>query len=50
MDSGSDGHIWLHQKGATKHFPYTERQMEKSYTTSTGVVQTKGHAKIAMKF
>ena len=34
LDSGSDGDIWFHKKGATKHFPYTERQMAKSYYTS----------------
>ena len=50
MDSGSDGDIWFHRKGATKRFPYTERQMAKSYHTSAGIFQTKGKAKFAMKF
>ena len=37
LDSGSDGGIWFHQKGATKCFPYTEKQMAKSYHTSAGI-------------
>jgi hypothetical protein len=37
LDSGSDGDIWFHKKGATKRFPYTERQTAKSYHTSAGV-------------
>lgn len=50
LDSGSDGDIWFHKKGATKRFPYTERQMAKSYHTSAGVFQTKGQAKFELKF
>jgi hypothetical protein len=50
LDSGSDGDIWFHRKGATKRFPYTERQVVKSYHTSNGVFQTKGQAKFEMKF
>ena len=50
LDSGSDGDIWFHRKGATKRFPYTERQVVKSYHTSNGVFQTKGQAKFDMKF
>jgi hypothetical protein len=50
LDSGSDGDIWFHQKGATKCFPYTERKMAKSYHTPAGIFQTKGQAKFAMKF
>jgi hypothetical protein len=50
LDSGSDGDIWFHRKGATKRFPYTERQVVKSYHTSAGVFQTKGQAKFDMKF
>ena len=41
LDTGSDGDIWFHRKGATKRFPYTERQVVKSYHTSAGVFQTK---------
>ena len=50
LDSGSDGDIWFHRKGATKRFPYTERQVVKSYHTSAGVFHTKGKAKFVMKF
>ena len=50
LDSGSDGDIWFHRKGATKRFPYTERQVVKSYHTSAGVFHTKGQAKFEMKF
>ena len=35
-DSGSDGDIWFHRKGATKRFPYTERQVVKSYILQLG--------------
>jgi hypothetical protein len=37
-------------EGATKRFPYTERQMAKSYHTSAGVFHTNGQAKFKMKF
>ena len=50
LDSGSDGDIWFHSKGTTKRFPYSERQMVKSYHTSNGNFQTKGQAKFEMKF
>ena len=50
LDTGSDGDIWFHRKGATKRFPYTERQVVKSYHTSAGVFHTKGQAKFEMKF
>jgi hypothetical protein len=44
LDSGSDGDIWFHKIGATKLFPYTERQMAKSYHTSAGVFHKNGQA------
>jgi hypothetical protein len=44
LDSGSDGDIWFHQKGATNHFPYTKD------FTSAAIFQTKGQAKFTMKF
>jgi hypothetical protein len=51
LDSGSsDNDIWFHKNGATKCFPYTERQMAKSYHTSAGVFLTKGQAEFEMKF
>jgi hypothetical protein len=51
LDTGSDGDIWFHRKGATKRFPYTERHLVKSYHTSAGVFHTKGQqAKFEMKF
>jgi len=50
LDTGLDGDIWFHRKGATKRFPKTERQMVKSYHTSAGVFQTKEQAKFDMKF
>ena len=50
LDSGSDGDIWFHRKGATKRFLYPERQVVKSYHTSEGVFRTKGQAKFEMKF
>jgi len=30
LDSGADGDIWFHRKGATKRYTYTERQVVKS--------------------
>eukprot|EP00956_Cyclotella_meneghiniana_P021002 scaffold37682_cov57-Cyclotella_meneghiniana.AAC.1 len=48
LDSGSDGDIWFHRKGATKRFPYTERQVVKAYNTSPGKFPTKGKAKFIM--
>ena len=50
LDSGSDGDIWFHRKGASKRFPYTERQVVKSYNTSAGKFHTRGKAKFVMKF
>ena len=50
LDSGSDGDIWFHRKEATKRFPYTERQLVKSYQTSAGDFRTKGQAKFELKF
>jgi len=49
LDTGSDGDIWFHRKGATKRYPQTERQVVKSYHTSAGVFQTKEQAKFEMK-
>ena len=49
LDSGSDGDIWFHWKRTTKHLPYIEWQMAKSYHTSAEIFQTKGQAKFAMK-
>ena len=31
LDSGSDGDLKFHQKGAPKYYPYTTRQVPKSF-------------------
>jgi len=36
LDSGSDGDLLFHKKGAPKCFPYTTRQVPKSWCTSNG--------------
>ena len=50
LDSGSDGDLWFHKKGTTKHFPYSTRQVSKSWHTSNGTFQTKGRGKFTIKF
>ena len=50
LDSGSDGDLLFQKKGATKHFPYSARQVPKSWRTSNGVFQTKGKGEVQVKF
>ena len=50
LDSGSDGDLWFHKKGTTKHFSYSTRQVSKSWHTSNGVFHTKGRGKFTLKF
>ena len=50
LDSGSDGDLWFHKKGTTKHFPYSTRQVSKSWHTLNGTFQTKGRGKFTIKF
>ena len=50
LDSGSDGDLWFHKKGTTKHFPYSNRQVSKSWHTSKGVFKTNGRGKFKVKF
>ena len=33
LDSGSDGDLWFHKKGTPKCFPYTTRQVPKTWCT-----------------
>ena len=50
LDSGSDGDLLFHKKGTPKHFPYSARQVPKSWRTSNGTFQTKGKASIQVQF
>ena len=50
LDSGSDGDLYFLQKGTDKHFPYLKGQVPKSWHTSNGSFQTKGRAKLRVKF
>ena len=50
LDSGSDGDLLFHQKGKPKHVPYLTRQVPCSWHTSNGVFQTKGRAKLSIRF
>ena len=50
LDSGSDGDLLFHEKGAPKHFSYLTRQVPCSWHTSNGVFQTKGRGKLPIRF
>ena len=50
LDSGSDGDLLFHKKGTPKHFPYSTRQVPKSWCTSNGNFHTEGRGKLEMKF
>jgi hypothetical protein len=50
LDSGSDGDLLFHKKGAPKCFPYTTRQVPKSWCTSNGNFHTEGRGKLELKF
>jgi hypothetical protein len=41
LDSGSDGDLLFHKKGAAKQFPYLARQVPKTWHTSNGDIHTK---------
>ena len=50
LDSGSDGDLWLHEKGAPMHFPYLTRHVPLSWNTLNGSFLTKGRSKVTLKF
>jgi hypothetical protein len=50
LDSGSDGDLLFHKKGAPKCFPYTTRQVPKSWCTSNGNFHTEGRGKLKLEF
>ena len=50
LDSGSDGDLYFVQKGKDKPFPYSKRQVPKSWHTSNGRFQTNGRANLRVKF
>jgi hypothetical protein len=50
LDSGSDGDLLFHKKGAAKQFPYLARQMPKTWHTSNGDFHTKWKGDIQLKF
>ena len=41
LDSGSDGDLLFHKKGAAKQFPYLNRQVPMAWHASNGSFQTK---------
>ncbi len=41
LDTGSEGDLMFHKKGANKCFPYLNRQVPKSWYVSNGCFQTK---------
>jgi hypothetical protein len=50
LDSSSDGDLWFHKKGTPKCFPYTTRQVPKSWCTLNGNFHTEGRGKLELKF
>ena len=50
LDSGSNGDLYFLQKGTDKPFPYSIRQVPKSWHTSNGRFQTNGRANLRVKF
>ena len=50
LDSGSDGDLLFHKKGAAKQFPYLNRQVPMTWHTSNGSFQTKGEGSFQLKF
>jgi len=50
LDSGSDGDLLFHKKGTPKYFPYSARQVPKSWCTSNGDFHTEGRGEIGIKF
>ena len=50
LDSGSDGDLIFHEKGAPMQFPYLIRQMPTSWHTSNGSFLIKGWSKVNLKF
>ncbi len=50
LDSGSDGDLMFHEKGAPMHFPYLTRQVPLSWHMSNGSYLTKGRSKVTLKF
>ena len=50
LDSGSNGDLYFLQKGTGKTFPYSKRQVPKSWHTLIGRFQTSGRANLRVKF
>ena len=50
LNTGSDGDLVFHKKGTPKCFPYTTRQVPKSWCTSNGNFHTEGRGKLELKF
>ena len=50
LDTGSNGHLFFHEKGKPKPFPHLARQVPKSWHMSHGTFQTKGRGKVRIKF
>ena len=50
LDSGSDGDLMFHRKGAHMHFPNSTRQVPMSWNTSNGVFNTKRRGSIYLNF
>jgi len=50
LDSGSDGDLLFHKNGTPKCFPYTTRQVPKTWCTSNGNFHTEGKGKLELKF
>jgi hypothetical protein len=50
LDSGLDGDLLFHKKGAPKSYPYLTRQVPKSWSTSNGIFHTKGKGSLQVIF
>ena len=50
LDSGSDGDLYFLKKGTDKTFPYSKRQVPKSWHTLNGRFQTNGRANLRVNF
>ena len=50
LDLGSDGDLYFLQKGTDKPFPYSKRQVPKSWHILNGRFQTNGRVNLRVKF
>jgi hypothetical protein len=50
LDSGSDGDLLIHEKGARIHFPNLTRQVQFFWHMSHGSILTKGTSKVVLTF